>query len=40
MLARRDAPSGLFEAEDLEPSRPVIANAGIADGARILLMHE
>lgn len=31
---------GLFEEDDLEPARPVIANAGVADGARIQLMHE
>ena len=39
-FAKRTPQVGLFEAEDLEPSRPVIANAGIADGARIQLMHE
>jgi hypothetical protein len=39
-FARRTPQVGLFEAEDLEPSRPVTANAGIADGARIQLMHE
>lgn len=39
-FARRTPQVGLFEADDMEPSRPVIANAGIADGARIQLMHE
>ena len=39
-FARRTPQVGLFEADDVEPSRPVVANAGIADGARIQLMHE
>jgi hypothetical protein len=39
-FARRTPQVGLFEAETQEPSRPVIANASIADGARIQLMHE
>ncbi len=39
-FAKRTPQVGLFEADDVEPARPVIANAGIADGARIQLMHE
>jgi len=39
-FAKRTPQVGLFEAEEAEPSRPVIANSGIADGARIHLMHE
>jgi hypothetical protein len=38
-FAKRTPQVGLFEAE-AEPSRPVIANSSIADGARIQLMHE
>jgi hypothetical protein len=39
-FARRTPQVGLFEEEELEPSRPILANAGIADGARVQLMHE
>jgi hypothetical protein len=39
-FAKRTPQVGLFEADDVEPSRPVIANAGTADGARVQLMHE
>jgi hypothetical protein len=39
-FAKRTPQVGLFEEEDLEPSRPVTANSGIADGARIHLMHD
>ncbi|PWU11227.1 MAG: hypothetical protein C5B51_03010 [Terriglobia bacterium] len=39
-FARRVPQVGLFEAENQEPSRPVSANSGIADGARVQLMHE
>jgi hypothetical protein len=39
-FAKRTPQVGLFEADNVEPSRPVIANAGTADGARVQLMHE
>ena len=38
--ARRTPQVNLFEDPDAAPSRPVTANADIADGARIQLMHE
>jgi hypothetical protein len=38
--ARRIPQVSLFEDPAAEPSRPVIANADIADGARIQLMHD
>lgn len=39
--AKRVPQRGLFEenAEDTEPSRPLTADAGVADGARIHLLH-
>lgn len=39
--AKRVPQRGLFEenAEDAEPSRPLTADAGVADGARIHLLH-
>jgi len=40
--AKRIPQRGLFEAEadDAEPSRPLTADAGVADGARIHLLHQ
>lgn len=40
--AKRIPQRGLFEesAEDAEPSRPLMADSGVADGARIHLLHK
>jgi hypothetical protein len=40
--AKRIPQRGLFEevADDAEPSRPLTADAGVADGARIHLLHK
>ena len=40
--AKRTAQRGLFDkdTDDAEPSRPLTVDAGVADGARIFLLHE